>query len=52
MLVHGAQENDFRDLIVLSEEIDADLDSKELCARLEQEDIYVLDPAMTGSTAL
>ena len=50
-VVRSAAENDFRDLIVLSEEVPADLDAKEFCKQLEREPVYALDPAVAKSFA-
>jgi phthalate 4,5-dioxygenase len=47
-VVRKAAENDFRDLLVLSEEVGANIDPKTLCKELEQENIYALEPAVVA----
>jgi phthalate 4,5-dioxygenase oxygenase subunit len=43
-VVRKEADNDFRDLLVLSEEVGANIDPKMFCKELESENIYALDP--------
>lgn len=50
-VVRSMAENDFRDLLVLTESLDANADIDKFCADLEQQNIYELNPGIKQKAA-
>jgi phthalate 4,5-dioxygenase oxygenase subunit len=50
-IVRNHAENDFRDLLVLTEPLDESVDNEQFCESLEKQNIYELDPAVMQHAA-
>jgi phthalate 4,5-dioxygenase oxygenase subunit len=49
-VIRNVADNDFRDLLVLTETLDAGVDNEAFCAQLEAEDIYRLNQEIAAGT--